>query len=325
MDTIVLRRTAEGIALPDGVRLSLPLVATMGVFDGVHLGHKYLIDCLKKEAQKEGFCSAVITFDQPPVAVVKPEASYEKLHSQSEKLRHLAATGVDYVLVLPFDIALASLTAEEFCAQILVGLLSVRKLLMGYDHHFGRPPQKGLPPTDYQAIGRQCGMEVLPQKPIYDEDMGLPYSSSSVRRLLHEGALDTANRFLGYAYRLEGTVASGLGLGRTFGYPTANILLEDERKLIPPYGVYAVRVHIMEKCYGGMLYIGERPTIAEGLAPTIEVNIFDFSGNLYDTHLSIELLAHTRGEMRFDTYDQLVRQIDKDFEEVQTYLATERL
>ncbi|MDO4722674.1 riboflavin biosynthesis protein RibF [Porphyromonas circumdentaria] len=321
MDTIRLIRSEEGISLPKGVVLSTPLVATMGVFDGVHLGHKYLIECLKEEARREGLSSAVITFDQPPIAVIRPDIPYEKLHSEDEKLIHLAETGVDYVIVLPFDRPLAALSAEEFCAQILSKELSVRRLLMGYDHNFGRPPQKGAPPTDYQAIGKRYGIEILPQGPIFDEDMNLPYSSSTVRKLLREGNLTTANRFLGYPYCLRGAVIGGLGLGRKLGYPTANIELEDDHKLIPPHGVYAVWVSIEGVRYGGMLYIGRRPSIAEGLEESIEVNIFDFSGNLYEQKISIELMAHTRGEMYFDKHEDLVAQIDRDFEEVQKILT----
>lgn len=322
MDTIKLIRTEEGISLPKGVALAGPVVATMGVFDGVHLGHKYLINCLKNEAKKAGLHSAIITFDQPPIAVVRPDVPYEKLHSEIEKLEHLMATGVDYVVVLPFDPPLAALSAEEFCSSILAKVLRVKKLLMGYDHNFGRPPQKGAPRTDYHTIGACYGIEILPQDPIYDKELGLPYSSSSVRKLLREGSLTTANRFLGYPYCLRGSVVGGLGLGRKFGYPTANISLEDSHKLIPPHGVYAVWVTIEGQRYGGMLYIGRRPTIADGLEESIEVNIFDFMGNLYDAKLSIELIAHTRGEMRFDTHQELVAQIDRDFEEVHMILTT---
>ena len=185
---------------------------------------------------------------------------------------------------------------------------------MGYDHHFGRPPKAGDPPTDYKSLGEKWGVRVLPQEPFFDEKEGKPYSSSRIRKLLRADNLSLANQLLGYNYRITGEVKGGLGIGKTLGFPTANIQPEDAHKLIPPLGVYAVWAHLGEARYGGMLYIGNRPTIADGLERTIEVNLFNFQGNLYDKKIAVELIAHTRGEARFSSYEELSRALRQDTE-----------
>lgn len=322
MDTLIFARSAEGtLLLTHGDLPSTPIVATIGVFDGVHLGHQFLVNQLKEEASRIGLPAAVITFDRPPISVVRPNAPYDKLQTEAEKIASLQQTGVEYVIVLPFDASLAALSAEEFLAQILVHPLRVHTLLMGYDHHFGRPPQKGMPPVNYAALGANYGINILPQKPVYDARTALPYSSTSIRQLLREGALQEANRFLGYTYSISGKVVNGQALGRTFGYPTANIHPSDSHKLLPLDGVYAVWVQVETEQYGGMLYIGKRPTLGEGLARTIEVNLFNFEGDLYQQEITLQLIAHTRGEERFATKEALIQRLNADFEEVHKILS----
>lgn len=321
MDTIKFLQLPSGelhCAHPE--LLPQAVVATIGVFDGVHGGHRYLFEQLKMEAKRLQLPSAVITFDTPPVSVVRPDHPFEKLNSNAEREQHLASSGVDITFLLPFDWALAALSAEEFFQHIITQQLHVHTLLMGYDHHFGRPPQAGTPATDYTRLGQKWGVRVLPQEPFLDKEEGKPYSSSRIRKLLRADNLPLANRLLGYNYSIVGEVGGGLGIGRTLGFPTANILPDDPHKLIPPLGVYAVWVHLGESRYGGMLYIGNRPTIAAGLERTIEVNLFNFDGNLYEKKIAVELIAHTRGEARFDSYEALTQALQHDAEVTQKIL-----
>lgn len=322
MDTIKFVRLPSGeLSCQFPGLLSEQVVATIGVFDGVHGGHRFLIEQLKHEAQRLGLPSAVITFDTPPVLVVRPDHPFEKLNSNAEREHLLAQTEVDFLFLLPFDLALASLSAEEFFRQIITQQLHIHTLLMGYDHHFGRPPKAGDPPTDYKSLGEKWDVRVLPQAPFFDEVEGKPYSSSRIRKLLRADNLPLANKLLGYNYRITGEVKGGLGIGKTLGFPTANIVPEDPYKLIPPLGVYAVWVYLGEARYGGMLYIGNRPTIAEGLERTIEVNLFNFQGNLYDKKIAVELAAHTRGEARFSSHEELSQALQRDAEITQGILS----
>lgn len=326
MDTITFIRNPEGTltcTCPD--LLPPALVATIGVFDGVHLGHQYLIKQLREEAAKRHLPSAVVTFDIHPITVVSPEHHVEVLNSISERNKHLERTGVDYVVMLPFDKSMASLSAQDFFAEIITQQLHVKTLLMGYDHQFGRPPKVPEEAVDFIALGAEYGVEVIRQKPVFDPIDGLPYSSSRIRKLLRTGHLGKARVLLGYRYRLYGKVVNGLSMGRTLGYPTANIQPDDARRIIPPYGVYAVWVYIDSKRYGGMLYIGERPTVKESLGRTIEVNIFDFSGNIYHQDIAIELVAYTRGEACFANFEELKAALERDAQEVQAILAQDLL
>ncbi len=323
MDTIVFSHTDQGeFFCTSPQRLPSQMVATIGVFDGVHGGHRYLIDQLKVEARRLALPAAVITFDVPPVSVVRPDHPFEKLNSNAERAYLLANAGVDLLILLPFDLHLASLTAEEFFDQIITKSLHVHTLLMGYDHHFGRPPKNGASRPDYTEIGKMHRVHVVPQAPLFDEEEGLPYSSSRIRKLLRADKLSLANRLLGYNYTFIGEVVDGLRIGRTLGFPTANIRLDDPHKLIPPLGVYAVWIYLDTQRYGGMLYIGNRPTIAEGLERTIEVNLFDFKGDLYNKSIRVELVAHTRGEARFESYEALARALQQDAEVTRKILAT---
>ncbi len=321
MDTIRLFRDGKGklVSSSSLLPLSRPIVATMGVFDGVHKGHLFLIQQVIAEAKKQNLPSALITFTSPPISIIAPDKPLEQLHSLDEKVERLQASGVDYLILLPFDTSLMCLSAEDFMQQVLKDILGVTTLLMGYDHHFGRPSSKGEQGSDYALIGEKVGIKILTQEPVYEEESTLVYSSSNVRSFLKNGQLSEANGFLGYPYSFAGEVITGLGIGKTFGYPTANIS-PDKNKLIPKDGVYAVLIEIRKKLYKGMLYIGKRPTIAEGLKRTIEVNIFDFSDNLYDETVRLFFIAYTRGEAKFNSHNELIARITQDFHEVQAIL-----
>lgn len=320
MDTIVFQRNINGLLTHNALRpLAYPIATTVGVFDGVHKGHRFLIEQLREEAASRGLPSAVITFDRPPAATVRPGHKYEVLNSHREQTERLSMTGVDFTLILPFDSILAGLSAGQFMGQILREQLGVSYLLMGYDHQFGHPEVGGGTP-DYISLGRQHEIHVAMAPPALDNE-GVAYSSSRIRHLLREGKIATANHLLGYPYRLSGWVVPGDRIGRTFGFPTANIALDDPHKLIPPNGVYAAVATLENKRYPGMLYIGKRPTIERGLSRSIEINLFDFDRDIYGKSLSIELLTYTRGEQHFHSKDELVACIRRDETIVRDFFA----
>lgn len=289
-------------------------IVCIGTFDGVHLGHRALLDELRQQGQRLGLKPLLITFSPNPITILAPNQARAFLNSTREKVENLEGLGFE-VLLLTFDRALASLTAEAFM-QRLKEEHSAEAILLGYDHRFGREHSADL--TFYQAIGKRLGLEVLRAKALSQE--GVTLSSSLIRQQLKSAKIEEANKFLGYPYKLRGKVQGGMHIGRTLGYPTANLTLEDADKLLPADGVYAVKVHIGVEEYGGMLYIGKRPTIDKGLARTIEVNIFDLSADLYAKEISLDLLTYIRGEAKFNSLDELKAQIAQDETAVRTFL-----
>ena len=233
------------------------LVATIGFFDGVHLGHRFLIDEMKEIAKARNLPSAVITFPEHPRAVLHADYQPKLLNSFEEKLQQLETTGVDYCIVLDFTIELSRLSAKEFITSILAKSLHVKTLLIGYDHRFGHDRTDGF--EQYVVYGTECGIEVLKASP-YDEG-NTAVSSSEIRKLLQAGNVAEAAYLLTYPYQLLGHIVSGYKVGRTLGFPTANIRVDEPFKVIPGIGVYAVWVTFDGKTYMGMLNIGVRPTI----------------------------------------------------------------
>ncbi len=312
MDKIVLKSLHEPISMPQSI------VATIGTFDGVHRGHAFLIDQLKLLAEKQGLASAVITFDVPPVSVVRPNMPFQKLCSLSEKIEQIGAQGVDYCIVLPFDSVLASYSAERFMKEVLASLLKVKHLLIGYDHRFGNGGSNSI--DDYISFGKAHGIEI--QQSDAFSPQGELFSSSRVRHLLLDAELEKANQMLGYCYSLTGKVVSGFRIGKSLGFPTANILLDDPHKLIPSDGVYAVFVRVGISIFEGMLYIGKRPTLENGQHRSIEVNIFGFNSEIYGSDITVELISFVRPDIKFDTMDALREQLMKDYEAVKPVLAS---
>lgn len=288
------------------------LVATIGFFDGVHLGHRFLIDELRAIARERGLPSAAITFPKHPRAVLHADYQPSLLNTFEEKLERLATTGVDYCVVLDFTIELSKLSAREFISNILADRLRVKSLLIGYDHRFGHDRMDGF--EQYVAYGAERGIEVLKASP-YDEG-NTAVSSSEIRRLLLAGDAERAVRLLTYPYRLEGRIVEGHRVGRTLGFPTANIRVEDPSKLIPACGVYAVWAEVEGRRHKGMLYIGDRPTLHNGNDISLEVNLLDFEGDLYGKRISVELVAFVRPDVRFGSLDELRAQLEKDREAV---------
>ena len=285
-----------------------PSVATIGFFDGVHRGHRYLIGQVQQAAAKRGLASAAVTFPVHPCKVVRPDFRPDLLTTCREKVALLEATGLDYCIMLDFTPSLAAFSARQFMA-LLKERYRVQVLLVGYDHRFGHNRSEGF--DDYLRYGQELGMEVL-RASACSYDGELLVSSSAIRRFLHDGRVDEAAACLGYRYSLTGEVVEGYRVGRTLGFPTANLRVADPDKLIPAEGVYAVRVLLEGHTYGGMLCIGNRPTLDNGTNRSIEVHIFQFSGDAYHRSMCIEFVAYMRPEQKFDTLDGLVAQLRKD-------------
>ena len=288
-------------------------VATIGFFDGVHLGHRHLLRQVIEVAQAYNQSSMVVTFAQLPRKVVNHDSCrYSLLTTTEEKLSLLKMVGISHCEVMDFTPELASLTAYEFM-QLLRNKYQVHALLIGYDHRFGHNRSEGF--EDYVNYGKELGIDVI-QATEYPA-----VSSSRIRELLLSGDLQEANKCLGYPYMLRGQVVSGFHVGQTLGFPTANLQVTAE-KLIPANGVYAVMVDLDGKRYQGMLNIGTRPTLANGDERSIEVHIFDFHNDIYNKELRLSLIKRTRGEVKFDTKEQLTLQLQQDAAEIKNILAS---
>ncbi|MDY3253450.1 MAG: bifunctional riboflavin kinase/FAD synthetase [Prevotella sp.] len=291
------------------------MIATIGFFDGVHIGHCHLINMLKKVARERGVEACVITFDRHPRQVVQPEWYPEMLTSLEEKTQLLKATGIDRCEVLHFDREMANQSAHDFMLHTLKKKWGVSILVTGYDNRFGHNRSEGF--EDYVRYGKEIGIEVIKGEELTDGSNNV--SSSSIRRMLKEGRIEDATRCLGREYQLTGTVVGGEHIGRTIGFPTANIRPDDSSKLIPANGVYAVDVWSQAGDINrerAMLNIGTRPTF-NGTATTIEVHIPHFVGNLYGSTLSIAFLRKIREERKFDSPEALVEQLNKDLNNIE--------
>lgn len=291
-------------------------VVTSGTFDGVHLGHQTILSRLTEVAKASGGESVLITYWPHPRTVVSNDSqNLRLLTTLDEKIELLDQAGVDHLVVIPFTRSFSELTSEEYIRQILIGKIGTRKLVIGYDHRFGRDREGGF---DYiQAHQSEYGFEVeeIPRQDV--EAVGV--SSSKIRAALNEGNVQTANRFLGRLYSLNGTVVKGRQLGRTIGFPTANLQVDDPSKLIPANGVYAVDVEYAGQTLGGMLNIGFRPTVA-GTNQTIETYIFDFGKDIYGEHITLKFKEFLRPEQKFDGLPALVAQLKHDEESARTIL-----
>lgn len=292
-----------------------PCVATIGFFDGVHRGHRYLIDGVKARAKAvAGMQSAVITFDSHPRLVLHKDYRPRLLNTAAEKVERLSMTGVDCCVVLHFDAGMASLSAREFMQTVLRDRLNVRTLVIGYDNRFGRNRSEGF--EDYVGYGREMGIDVVHADAFTLN--GVQVSSSVIRSFLSEGEVRMGAMCLGYEYRLTGRVVSGYHEGRRMGFPTANIVPSDSLKLVPRAGVYAVRVALEDgsQPLGGMMNIGTRPTF-DGTETTLEVNIFGFSGDLYGRTLTVMFVDKLRDERKFPSVKRLMDQLEEDRREAE--------
>lgn len=289
-----------------------PLVATIGFFDGVHVGHRFLIERLKQIAREKNKASAVITFPVHPRRVLNDAYIPALLTSFEEKMHRLAELSPDRLIPLDFTHELSQLSAEEFIKHILVDRLHVDCLLIGYDHRFGKGRTESF--DDYAAFGKKHGSEVV-RADVYELD-GIRISSSFIRKLLLCGDIKQANRYLTYNYRLEGLVVHGRQIGKSIGFPTANIRPNDNEKVLPANGVYAVHVEVDGVRRDGMLNIGYAPTVSSDRELTIEAHLFDFGRDIYGKPISIEFIDYIRGEMKFANLDELKSQLAVDMEKV---------
>ncbi|MFV0404262.1 MAG: bifunctional riboflavin kinase/FAD synthetase [Bacteroides graminisolvens] len=285
-----------------------PCVATIGFFDGVHLGHRFLIEQVKELAKDKGLRSALITFPVHPRQVMKSDYRPELLTTPEEKIELLKAQGVDYCIMLDFTVELSQLSALSFMKDILQQRYNVSTLIIGYDHRFGHNRSEGF--EDYVRYGQQIGMNVYRAQACMIDDLNI--SSSLVRTYLLEGKIDLSTRYLGYNYSIEGVVVGGYRVGRTIGFPTANLDLRESNKLIPSDGVYAVRVEVKGCLYAGMLNIGYRPTLDNGSKKSIEVHILRFDEDIYDEKIRLYFVSRIRSEMKFSGLDELIAQLKRD-------------
>ena len=282
--------------------------ATIGAFDGVHRGHRFLIDSVKEVAMREHCSSAVVTFATPPQQVINPEFHPQLISTFEEKMELLAAMGVDKCIVLDFNKQLAGYSAKQFMSEILKKQFGVAHLVIGYDHRFGHNRSEGF--LDYVRYGKEMGMTVESVSAF--QWQGRIISSSVIRQLLLDGDIDAANDALGYPYYIKGVVSQGRQVGRTIGFPTANVQLDSNDKILPKVGVYAVRVEIGGIKYNGMLNIGNRPTVGNGDDISIEVNIFDFDKNIYCSPIKVAFIKYIRSEQKFANIVELENQLKSD-------------
>lgn len=292
------------------------IVATIGFFDGVHVGHRFLIKELQDWGKELNMPSAVITFPEHPRQVLHSDYRPKLLDTFQEKMERLETTGIDYCIALDFTYELSLYSAADFI-RLLAEEYHVKGLLIGYDHRFGHDRSDGF--EQYVEYGGQVGMEVKKASP-YDEG-NIRVSSSEIRRLLQEGKVEIANALLTYPYQLRGRIVSGYKVGRTIGFPTANIEVDSPYKLLPKVGVYAVWVELLGKRYKGMLYIGKRPTLQNGDNLTIEVNILGFSGNAYNDEITVSFVYAVREDKTFECVEALREQLERDRQTVDKLLV----
>ena len=298
-------------------------VLTIGTFDGVHLGHQKILNQLKEEAEKMEGESVLFTFYPHPRMVLFPENHGLKLiQTQEEKLDKLERNGLNNIIVFPFTQDFANLTATEFVRDYLVGLLNVRKLVIGHDHQFGKNREGGL--SFLKTISKEYDFEVI-EIPAQEIDE-VNISSTRIRKAIESGNLEIANAYLGEPFELKGLVVKGKELGRTIGFPTANIQINSELKILPAQGVYAVEIELPNhSIYKGMMNIGVRPTVTNEQNISLEVNIFDFSGDLYGSEIIVRLLSRTRSEQKFNSIEELTNQLKQDEKNIRLLTASLRL
>ena len=288
---------------------SRPCVATIGSFDGVHLGHKAMLEETRNIAASAGLPLMAITFARHPRLLFDGNCEPFILTGNSEKAALLAEAGVDIVVELDFDTLMAGMCAERFMKEILVGRLGVKVLAIGYDHRFGKPCE-GEGFDSYVEYGSSMGVEVMKLSSFSID--GITISSSFVRRALAAGDIPLAYKALGHSLVLEGTVVHGAAVGRGMGFPTANVIPVEEMMILPADGVYEVNASVGGACHKGVMNIGVKPTIDNNGLRTIEVHMLDFSGDIYGERIRIELVRRLRDEQQFVSMDALRSQIEKD-------------
>jgi len=288
-------------------RTTKKTILTLGTFDGVHIGHKKILERITQNTENGKYESLVLTFFPHPRMVLQEKSEIKLLNTISEKTKLLEQTGIENLVIHPFNESFSRLTAEEFVHTILVDQFHIHKIIIGHDHRFGRNRTANI--DDLIAFGKEYGFEV--EQISAQEIQDVSVSSTKIRKALDEGNIALANDYLGYSYFLTGEVVKGKQLGRTIGFPTANINIEEEYKKIPKNGVYIVRTFINEKEVFGMMNIGFNPTV-NGEKKTIEVNLFDFDSDIYGHKIEVSLLEYLREEQKFGSVELLKEQLNQD-------------
>jgi riboflavin kinase/FMN adenylyltransferase len=291
-------------------------VATIGFFDGVHSGHKFLLNELRKIAHNQQLASVVITFEEHPRKTLDKNFKPTYLTTLDEKLTLLETLGIDVCIVMNFSEKLSQLSAREFMKTVLSEKFNVKTLLVGYDHHFGHNKSENF--DDYLQFGKNLGIDILLSNQFKTNDLHT-VSSSEIRKLLVAGDVAQANKLLSYPYSFRGCVVEGYSVGRKIGFPTANLIPQAE-KLLPQAGVYAVRIRYNSILYNGMMNIGSRPTLQNGDNQSIEVHILDFQEDIYKKEIEILFIDRIRNEQKFSSLDKLVERLEEDKTEAKKIL-----
>jgi riboflavin kinase/FMN adenylyltransferase len=294
-------------------------VVTIGTFDGVHIGHRKIIARIKELAEECGGETVLLTFFPHPRMILHPEdESIKMINTITEKAALLEELGIDHLIITPFSRDFSNQAPEDYIRDILVEKIGTKKIVIGYDHRFGKDRLGGL--DDLLKLGPVYGFDVIE---IPEQDINeVAISPTLIRNALLNGAIELANTFLGYPFFITGKVGRGDQIGRKIGYPTANIMIEENYKLIPDDGIFSAKVNINGIIYKGMAYIGTRPTI-NGISRNIEVNIFDFDTEVYGQEVSMQFFNFVRGDIKFESLDELIVQLGKDKDDVLALLASQ--
>ncbi|MCM4156380.1 bifunctional riboflavin kinase/FAD synthetase [Gramella sp. AN32] len=284
-----------------------PTVVTIGTFDGVHAGHRKIIERLNNSARANNLESVVLTFFPHPRMVLQKESGIQLINTIQERKQLLEKTGIDHLVIHPFTHQFSRLTALEFVRDILVHKLNARKIIIGYDHRFGRNRSADI--NDLKKFGEEFNFEV--EEICQQEVEKVAVSSTKIRKALEEGKVEKANNYLEQAFTLSGKIVRGKGMGKDLGFPTANLFLEEDYKLVPRNGVYVVRAKIGEEMVYGMMNIGTNPTVG-GTEKTIETYFFGIDQDLYSSYLSIEMLTRIRDEKKFSSIEELKTAMKQD-------------
>lgn len=290
-------------------------ILTLGTFDGVHFGHKKILERVIQKTKNGNYESLVLTFFPHPRMVLQEHSDLKLLNTIDEKIDLLKQIGIENLVIHPFDETFSKLTAEEFVSTVLVDRFHIQKIIIGYDHRFGRNRTANI--DDLIAFGKQYGFEV--EQISVQEINDISVSSTKIRKALLEGDMALANQYLGYDYFLTGIIAKGKQLGRTIGFPTANLKIQENYKLIPQNGVYIVKSTINQKTIFGIMNIGFNPTVG-GQSQSIEIHYFDFNEDLYDQKIRVSMLHRIRSEQKFESVALLKEQLEKDKETAIAYL-----
>ena len=300
----------------DSFQSAKKTIITIGTFDGVHIGHQKIVKKLLENAKNRNVESAILTFFPHPRMVLQDQTEMRLLNTIDERTKLLEKNGVDNLIIHPFDKAFSRLTAEEFVKDILVDQLNIEKIVIGYDHRFGRNRTANI--DDLIEFGEKYNFEV--EQISAQEIQEASVSSTKIRTALEEGNIALANQYLGYSSFLTGVVKEGKKLGRTIGFPTANLKIEENYKLIPKEGVYIVESNLNGKKVYGMMNIGTNPTFNEGLL-SIEIHFLDFDADLYNQKIQISILEYLRAEQKFESVALLKAQLNIDKNHTLQYIA----